>query len=440
MSSPFEKPNPFQSSVRRFFCSGCGIALETGAATAGQWVRCPKCGQQTLVLQLDEAPPLAAPDPLAGTADTSAAPEEENPFADVRAPSAWQAIKERNKQERQRRWHAFVAVLLEFVSVAIAASAAASIGMDEGAFLSALRFALLGGVCGGGLCVGLSTLFVTGAHRPLITPYYQLALPSSPTPKGVPMIFPIALVGALAGIFTFTTLGAAAGAEIPGGEGSAATLGRALLGGALGLLPVGAWWLLVRKRAGKRNRVAIAVLASYLFLVCLAGSWGFVTGSIQPIKLDHDAFFKRALRRHEQHDWQAAIADYTKALKLDPQSANAFYNRGLARHENNDEDGAIDDFTKAIEIEPAADNAYQARAFLRLQKGDLNGAIADCTKAIELNANEPALYLTRGLALLEQGKDAEADQDFEQILKLDPRLKDDVDRRIREAKQRRRQR
>jgi tetratricopeptide (TPR) repeat protein len=368
-----------------------------------------------------------------------------NPFTDVQAPSAWEAIKERTKQERQPRRQALVAVLLEFAGVALAASAAASIGMDDGALFSALKYASLGGLCGGGFCVAFAMFAVTGAHRALLPAYYLAAYSATMqhvrTPRGVPVIFPLALVGAVAGIFLFTTLGAVLGAEVPGGDSSnaTATLLRAFLGGIAGLLPVGLWWMYVRQRAGKGILVVIGVLVACFSFTCMAGFIGFLTGAVQPTKLDYDALLNRGYNRYDRGDLDGAIADYSKAIKINPKSEDAFYNRGLARDNQGDLQGAIADYSKAIEIDPTSDRSYQNRGYSRWKKGDLQGAIADSSKAVELNPKEAGAYGIRGVALLEQGKDAEAQKDFEQCLKLDPSLKRDLDRDIQKAKQRRQQ-
>jgi tetratricopeptide (TPR) repeat protein len=359
----------------------------------------------------------------------------------------------------------------------LAASIAASIGREDGAFFASLKYATLGGLCGGGFCIGLAMLGVTGAHRALLPVYFQAAYQASgvmqhaTAPRGVPAIFPIAVVGAVAGIFTFTAIGAAVGAEMPGGDSSSATLLRALLGGALGMAPVAAWWVFVRKRAGKRIRVVAVVMAACLSLICVAVLVGSLNGALAPAKLDYDTLYKRAVLRHEQRDWDKAIADYSGAIKrnpkseeallgrgnarqdkgdldgaiadfnsviaINPKSADAFYNRGNARHLKGDQAGAVTDYTKAIEISPEWDSPYINRADDRRLQGDLQGAIADSSKAIELNGKEPYPYCTRGLALLELGKEAEAQKDFDRFVQLNPSLEGNMKWEIQQVKKRR---
>ncbi|MFL0727627.1 MAG: tetratricopeptide repeat protein [Prochlorococcus sp.] len=49
---------------------------------------------------------------------------------------------------------------------------------------------------------------------------------------------------------------------------------------------------------------------------------------------------------------EGAIADYSKAIEIYPESAFAYNNRGNAKGELGDTKGAIADFNKAIEINP----------------------------------------------------------------------------------------
>ena len=66
------------------------------------------------------------------------------------------------------------------------------------------------------------------------------------------------------------------------------------------------------------------------------------------------------------------------------QTAEEYFDSGYDKAEAKDYNGAIADFTKAIEINPNYAIAYYNRGFLKNDLKDYNGAIADYTKAIEI--------------------------------------------------------
>jgi tetratricopeptide (TPR) repeat protein len=58
---------------------------------------------------------------------------------------------------------------------------------------------------------------------------------------------------------------------------------------------------------------------------------------------------------------ERAIADFSKALDLDPRLAKAHYNRAAVYRTKSEIDPAIADYSKAIEIDPQYSNAYFSR-------------------------------------------------------------------------------
>ena len=64
--------------------------------------------------------------------------------------------------------------------------------------------------------------------------------------------------------------------------------------------------------------------------------------------------------------------------------AAAYRNRGVVYAAKKDYDQAIADFNKAIEINPSYIAAYNDRAVVYANKGDFQRAVADATKAVEL--------------------------------------------------------
>ena len=78
--------------------------------------------------------------------------------------------------------------------------------------------------------------------------------------------------------------------------------------------------------------------------VLLAASCAFVRAQTPPASADD--FFNSGLARQTKGDLDGAIADYSKAIELNPKIAEAYNNRGLARYDKEDFDGAIADYTK----------------------------------------------------------------------------------------------
>ena len=60
----------------------------------------------------------------------------------------------------------------------------------------------------------------------------------------------------------------------------------------------------------------------------------------------------RGLAQKGKGDLDGAIADYTKAIEIDPRNAEAYKNRGLALLTKGRDQEAEQDFKKAIELDP----------------------------------------------------------------------------------------
>ena len=57
-----------------------------------------------------------------------------------------------------------------------------------------------------------------------------------------------------------------------------------------------------------------------------------------------NAYYNRGIVKDELRDHKGAIADYSEAIRLDPEYVNAYYNRGNAYELLNDTPKAIADF------------------------------------------------------------------------------------------------
>ncbi len=111
-----------------------------------------------------------------------------------------------------------------------------------------------------------------------------------------------------------------------------------------------------------------------------------------------EVYFRRGLARNVLRDWQGAMADYTKALAIKPDHAEAYTNRGLIRNILADWRGARLDFDFALILNPRNIFAYVGRGIARCQLKDCQGGLRDYSLAIGINPSYPEAYTSRGLA------------------------------------------
>ena len=107
-------------------------------------------------------------------------------------------------------------------------------------------------------------------------------------------------------------------------------------------------------------------------------------------------YFDRGYTKVESDDYLGAIADYDKAIELDPNYAAAYNNRGCTYDALKQYDKAIADCNKSIELDPNnAAYAYDSRGTVFKHLEQYDKAIADYNKAIELDPNYATAHYNR---------------------------------------------
>ncbi len=134
-----------------------------------------------------------------------------------------------------------------------------------------------------------------------------------------------------------------------------------------------------------------------------------------------EKYFDNGSAKYKKGDLKGAIADFNKAIELDPKNANTYNNRGNAKYELKQYDEAIKDYDKAIELNPDFALAYYNRGAAKYDLKQYGEAIKDYGKAIKLNPKFAKAYYSRGLvkAVLKQHKEAIAD--YDKSIELDPK-------------------
>lgn len=128
----------------------------------------------------------------------------------------------------------------------------------------------------------------------------------------------------------------------------------------------------------------------------------------------------RGAGRYTRHQEDEAIADFTRAIALDPNYASAYRDRGRALGRKSELNGAIADFNEALRLNPTAAFLYNDRGLVWRMKGDLDRAFADFGSAIRLDSDMAAAYRNRGYANRKGAFDL-AIADFNQLIGLNPR-------------------
>ena len=130
----------------------------------------------------------------------------------------------------------------------------------------------------------------------------------------------------------------------------------------------------------------------------------------------------RGIQKAKKGDLDGAIADFDRAIELNPKDDAPYYNRAQAKRLKKDAAGTIADYTRAIELGSQNPAAFNNRGNARAENNDWDGAIADYTRAIELKPDYARAYYNRAVAKKANGDAAGAAADFKHAQELDPEL------------------
>ena len=140
---------------------------------------------------------------------------------------------------------------------------------------------------------------------------------------------------------------------------------------------------------------------------------------------DAVAYYNRGIEYEGKHDYDRAIADYSKCISIKPDYARAYNNRGTSFYFGKDDVGhAIADFTKAIDLDSNYAPPLGNRGNVYRAIGANVLALKDLDAAIKLNPKSVPSFYHRGLVHEALGRKDNAIADFRQVLILDPNDQD----------------
>jgi hypothetical protein len=130
----------------------------------------------------------------------------------------------------------------------------------------------------------------------------------------------------------------------------------------------------------------------------LAQTWVSASSTISSIRTTSDPngvdmYTGRADGEALIGDYDRALADYDKALDLDPKSAVLHCSRGSVLCRKGEYDRAISDYDKAIEFDPKCADAFFSRGSVFFAKGKVDLAICDYKRYRDLAPASEAYYI-----------------------------------------------
>jgi tetratricopeptide (TPR) repeat protein len=129
---------------------------------------------------------------------------------------------------------------------------------------------------------------------------------------------------------------------------------------------------------------------------------------------------KQGMAESVRGEYEPAIADFDRALALDPLYAGAYLLRGIAFSARNDYEQAIADFDRALALDARATFAYAHRGIASWKRKKYQQAIADFDQASTLDQELEGAQILRRLASWEFMAYRPGRGDFDQAIALDP--------------------
>lgn len=134
------------------------------------------------------------------------------------------------------------------------------------------------------------------------------------------------------------------------------------------------------------------------------------------------AYLAKGVIQVDKQELQEALKSFETAIQLDPNVASYYYNRSLVYYGLGDTDRAINDCNKAIEIDPKHTWSYLQRGMCWVQEGEFDLAVIDLGRVVDADPDCVAAYLFRAAARYRRADYGEAVSDLAEANRLDPEL------------------
>jgi tetratricopeptide (TPR) repeat protein len=124
----------------------------------------------------------------------------------------------------------------------------------------------------------------------------------------------------------------------------------------------------------------------------LAACETVIADTKMPAKSRAGAFWVRGEALMKKRDYDGAIAAYSAALELVPDSAGYFNSRGIAYGSKGEDERALADYAQSSKLQPNFSSPYNNRALIFMRQGDLQRALGELDSAVRLANNDGSRY------------------------------------------------
>ena len=136
------------------------------------------------------------------------------------------------------------------------------------------------------------------------------------------------------------------------------------------------------------------------------------------------SYRNRGVALYKSEKYEAALADFDRALALDPRSAQAWMTRATLFMRTGQTEKALADFDRALQLDARDADTLGRRCVVLLRLRRFEDALQDCRSARDLNPYDPLNHTSLGMVHALRGEVASAEEDYRRAMALDPALAD----------------
>ena len=134
--------------------------------------------------------------------------------------------------------------------------------------------------------------------------------------------------------------------------------------------------------------------------------------------LDAEAYCGKAECLSSLKRYPESLEACDTALAINPKYAEALSLRSSVKFNLKDFKGAIADIDAAVALKPTDESFLFVRAGLKEGTGDFQGALADCARSLEVKPNDWAIFHLRAKIFLKMGNPKEALKEIDRALAI----------------------